>query len=66
MHFHEKLWLLLMALPTLHAATTAMAVVSLLLVIWSVRLPGLARVPGPLVALVVTTVLRSAVGIPIL
>ncbi len=59
-HFHEKLWLLLQALPHLHLITTALAALSLVLVIATPRLPGMRRVPGPLVALVVTTVLQAA------
>ncbi|HUH86724.1 MAG TPA: SulP family inorganic anion transporter [Pusillimonas sp.] len=58
-HFHQKLWTLLQAFPQLHLTTTAMAIVSLLLVIYSARLPGMKRVPGPLVALVLATVLQS-------
>lgn len=58
-HFHQKLWVLLQALPDLHLATTGMAVLSLLLVLFTSRLPGMQRVPGPLVALVFATVLQS-------
>ena len=59
-HFHEKLWLLLQALPHLHWATTALALLSLALVLLAPRLPGMKRVPGPLVALVVATALQAA------
>ncbi len=58
-HFHEKLPRLLQALPDLHPTTTALAVLSLLLVIYTPRLPRMHRVPGPLVALVVATSLQS-------
>ncbi len=58
-HFHQKLWTLVQALPSLHLATTAMAVLSLLLVLFSSRLPGMRRVPGPLVALVAATILQA-------
>jgi len=58
-HFHEKLWQLLQALPHLHLATTALACVSLALLILSARVPYLKRVPGPLVALVVATLLQA-------
>jgi SulP family sulfate permease len=60
-HFHEKLWLLLQALPHLHPATTALALLSLALVVMTPRLPGLKRVPGPLVALLVATVVQAAI-----
>jgi SulP family sulfate permease len=58
-HFHEKLWHLVQALPHLHPATTAMAIAAFLLVIYSPRLPGMSRVPGPLVALVAATVAQA-------
>src|SRR3569833_2998429 len=58
-HFHEKFWHLLQALPQLRLATTALAVVSLLILIFSPRLPYVRRVPGPLVAMVVATVLQT-------
>jgi SulP family sulfate permease len=54
-HFHEKLWQLLQALPHFHLATTGIAVLSLLLVLYFPRIPGFRRVPGPLAALVVAT-----------
>lgn len=57
-HFHDKLWQLIQVFPQLHWTTTALAVVSLLLVIYGPRIPGLTRVPGPLIALVVATVLQ--------
>ncbi|MBK8019660.1 MAG: STAS domain-containing protein [Betaproteobacteria bacterium] len=58
-HFHEKLWHLIQVFPQLHVTTTALAVGSLLIVILSPRVPGLRRVPGPLVAMVVATALQS-------
>ncbi len=57
-HFHEKILHLLQALPGLHPATTLLAALSLLLAIYAPRLPGFARVPGPLVAMVVATVIQ--------
>ncbi|KTD65268.1 SulP family inorganic anion transporter [Legionella spiritensis] len=58
-HFHQKLWHLLQVLPHWHIATTALAVFSLLLVIYSQKCPGLKRVPGPLIALLAATVLQA-------
>ncbi|WP_081745602.1 SulP family inorganic anion transporter [Bordetella petrii] len=58
-HFHQKLWQLLQALPQLHPATTGLALFSLALLILSARVPYLKRVPGPLVALVAATVLQA-------
>ena len=59
-HFHEKLWQLLWALPQFDGTTAALAILSLGLVILSPRIPGMKRVPGPLVALVVATALQAA------
>lgn len=59
-HFHEKLWHLLQALPDLHMATTLLAALSLLLVVTASKIPGLKRVPGPLVAMTVATAIQSA------
>ncbi|KJZ40676.1 MULTISPECIES: SulP family inorganic anion transporter [Pseudomonas] len=58
-HFHEKFWHLLQALPDLHMATTLLAVLSLFLVITASKIPGLKRVPGPLVAMAVATAIQS-------
>lgn len=58
-HFHEKLWYLLQSLPHLDITTTILGFFSLLLVIFSNRIPGLKRVPGPLVALLIVTGLQS-------
>lgn len=58
-HFHEVLLRTLQLLPQFHAATTLLALLSLLLVIAAPRLPGLKRVPGPLTALVVATALQA-------
>lgn len=58
-HFHEKFWHLLQALPDLHWPTTLLAAASLALVIAAPKLPGLKRVPGPLVAMVFATTIQS-------
>jgi SulP family sulfate permease len=63
-HFHEKVLNLLQALPGLDATTTGLAVLSLLAVVFSSRLPGLKRVPGPLVALVLATAVQAAFQFP--
>jgi SulP family sulfate permease len=58
-HFHDKLWHLLQAVPALHPATTVIAALSLLVVIYAPRLPRMARVPGPLLALVAATAAQA-------
>ena len=63
-HFHEKFWHLLQILPQAHWPTAALAVLSLLLVLFAPRIPGLSRVPGPLVAMVVATLLQAVLQLP--
>ena len=57
--FHEKLWNLIQALPEAHAPTLAMGLGSLALLLISPRVPGLKRIPAPLVAMVVATVVQA-------
>lgn len=61
-HFHLKLWHLLQSLPGAHPATTALAILSLVGCIFGPRLPGLGRVPGPLIAMVLATMLQAILG----
>ncbi|CEG56290.1 SulP family inorganic anion transporter [Legionella fallonii] len=58
-HFHEKLWHLIQSFPQFNISTTCFGLFALFLVLFSNKLPGFKRVPGPLVALVVATVLQS-------
>lgn len=58
-HFHEKLLHLMEVLPQFHQTTLALAILSLLLVLFSSKIRGMHRVPGPLTAMVVATVLQS-------
>lgn len=55
-HFHSKLFHLIQAFPHYHLPTILWAVISLLLVIYTPKIPRLRRIPGPLAALVVGTV----------
>ncbi len=57
-YFHQKLWHLLEVFPQWNLSTTALALLALLLVIYSSSLPGVKRIPGPFVALVVVTFLQ--------
>ncbi|WP_035055528.1 SulP family inorganic anion transporter [Andreprevotia chitinilytica] len=63
-HFHEKFWHLLEALPHLHIATTALAVLSLLIVVFAPRIPWVRRVPGPLLAMAFATALVALFRFP--
>lgn len=58
-HFHEKFWHLLTSLPQLHVISTLLGVFALLIVLFSNKMPGLKRIPGPLIALVTATCLQS-------
>lgn len=64
-HFHQKVWHSLQVLPQMHLATTLLALLSLFIVIyttklhWPARLQWMRKVPGPLVALVVATLIQA-------
>ena len=58
-HFHEKVWALLQVMPAVHWPTALLAIASLAAVVFSSRIPGLKRVPGPLVALVLATAVQA-------
>jgi len=58
-HFHNQLWNQMEVMPQMNLATVALAVSSLLLVLYTPRIKGLKRIPGPLTAMVVATVLQS-------
>ncbi|MDL2357523.1 MAG: SulP family inorganic anion transporter [Pseudomonadota bacterium] len=59
-HFHERVARLALALPGLHRSTAMLALLSLLLALFSSRVPLLRRVPGPLVAMVVATLAQAS------
>jgi len=63
-HFHEKLWQLLQVMPRLDPVTTALALLSLGCVVIGPHLPGLRRVPGPVIALVVATAIQAVFAFP--
>jgi SulP family sulfate permease len=56
-HFHEKLLQLLAALPSLHASTTLLAAFALALLLVTPRIPGLRKIPAPLIAMVAATLI---------
>lgn len=62
LHFHEKMASLLPDLAHWHPATTLLGALSLLLVLVTPRVPGIRRLPGPLVALVAVTLLQTVAG----
>jgi SulP family sulfate permease len=62
-HFHEKVWALVQALPGLDPATTGIALLALAIVAAGGRIldriPGLGRVPAPLVAMLAATAVQA-------
>jgi SulP family sulfate permease len=63
-HFHQRLWGLIQVMPQLNWPTACLGLGSLLLVIYAPRLPGMGRVPGPLVALIVATIAQASFHLP--
>jgi sulfate permease, SulP family len=59
-HFHETLWNLVQALPRMHWPTLAMGLASLAIIVVVPRIPGLARVPGLLVAMLAATATQAS------
>ncbi len=57
LRFHEKLWSLIEAFPTINAPTAGLALLALAILTFGARY--LRRIPAPLVALVVVTVVQS-------
>jgi SulP family sulfate permease len=63
-HFHEKLWHLLLSFPETHWPTLGLSLLGLALVMFAPRVPALARVPGPLIAMLVITILQMVWVLP--
>ena len=57
LHFHQKLWSLIEALPTINPATTGLALLALAILTFGARY--LRRIPAPLIALIVVTVVQT-------
>lgn len=58
-YFHQKFWALLQAFPQFDPATTLLGMLSLALVLGVRHIPYCQRVPGPLLALVVVTLIQG-------
>jgi len=63
-HFHEKLWHLIQVLPQVHLPTLALALMSLALVLLAPKVKALARVPGPLIAMLAATLAQHYLQLP--
>ncbi len=57
LRFHQKLWALIEAWPTINPATSGLALLSLAILTFGARY--LRRIPAPLVALIVVTVVQT-------
>lgn len=62
--FYLKTWYLLQSFGQLHPATALLALGSLALAVLGPRIPGMARVPGPLLAMVVATAVVTVFELP--
>jgi SulP family sulfate permease len=62
--FHQKLHYLIAAFPTLNPATTGLAFLTLALLIGCPRVPHLKRIPAPLTAMAVATILQAMLQLP--
>lgn len=57
-HFYIKLYHLIEVFPQLHLSTTLLSIASLFILIYAPKLHGLKRIPAPLIALLVATLLQ--------
>ena len=62
--FYQKAFGLLQSLPHLHMPTTLLGMGSLALVLLGPRIPGLTKVPGPLLAMTLATVVTTVFSFP--
>lgn len=58
-HFHEKVWSLIQSLPLVHWPTFAIAMLSLFIALFANKIHIFKRIPGPLLAMVVATILQA-------
>jgi sulfate permease, SulP family len=58
LHFHEKVIILISSFPSFHKTTTALATLSLFMMVILPRIKMLERIPAPLVAMIVVTTVQ--------
>jgi SulP family sulfate permease len=63
-HFHERLWHLILAMPSVNVPTAAIGLASLIVVVYAPRIRVLARIPGPLIAMVIATLVQAFFHLP--
>lgn len=57
--FHQKIWAVIQNIPSLSGATLSIGVLSLAILLVTPKLKRLRRIPGPLIVLVVATLIQS-------
>ena len=63
-HFHEKVWSLLQSLGQTHWPTFLIALLSLAIVLFANKVKIFKRIPGPLLAMVIATILQAVLQLP--
>lgn len=63
-HFHEKLWAMIQSLPNSDLPTLGISVLSLALLLILPKIPYIKKVPAPIVAMVVATIIQSIYQFP--
>ena len=63
-HFHEKLWAMIQSLPYSDLPTLGIALLSLSLLLVSPKIPYINKVPAPIVAMGVSTVIQAIYQFP--
>ena len=63
-HFHEKLWAMIQSLPYFDLPTLGIALLSLSLLLVLPKIPYINKVPAPIVAMIVATVIQAIYQFP--
>lgn len=63
-HFHEKLWLMLQSLPNSDLPTLGISVFSLILLLVLPRIPVVKKVPAPIIAMIIATLIQGYYQFP--
>lgn len=63
-HFHEKLWAMIQSLPYSDLPTLGIALLSLSLLLVLPKIPYINKVPAPIVAMIVATVIQAIYQFP--
>ena len=63
-HFHEKLWAMIQSLPYSDIPTLGIALLSLIILLVLPKIPYINKVPAPIVAMMVATVIQAVYQFP--